>query len=335
MDRRRLSRKLLSLYGDPADPRGMVALAQEYLESMRVRAFSERTVETRHKALAYFIEWCAQREIRRPLEVHKPLLERYQRHLFHQRKANGEPLSFRTQHGRLATLRGWFRYLARQNHILSNPASELELPRIEKRLPRQVLTASEVEQLLDSAELSDPLGLRDRAILETFYSTGMRRMELAALALYDVEMELGTVQIRQGKGKRDRIIPIGERALAWIDRYLIEVRPQLVWDPSERALFLTNEGRPFGLQRLTNLVRDYLLAAGIEKSGACHLLRHTMATLMLEGGADVRFVQQMLGHAKLETTEIYTHVSIRQLKAVHSATHPAARLERPSQRAED
>ena len=134
--------------------------------------------------------------------------------------------------------------------------------------------------------------------------------------------------IREGKGKKDRVIPIGERAVAWLDKYLDQARPRLAAEPDDGTLFLTVQGEPFGPNRLSGLVRDYVEAAGIGKHGACHLFRHTMATLMLEGGADIRFIQQMLGHARLDTTQIYTHVSIRMLKQIHSATHPAAQLKR-------
>ena len=133
--------------------------------------------------------------------------------------------------------------------------------------------------------------------------------------------------VRQGKGKKDRMIPIGDRALAWIDKYVTEARPSLSVEPDDGTLFLSNLGDSFSPGRLTQMVREYIDAANLGKRGSCHLFRHTMATLMLEGGADIRFIQQMLGHAELSTTEIYTQVSIRKLKEIHTATHPA-RLER-------
>jgi integrase/recombinase XerD len=151
------------------------------------------------------------------------------------------------------------------------------------------------------------------------------------LRLYDVDREAGIVTIREGKGKKDRVIPVGERAVAWLDKYLDQARPRLVAEPDDGTLFLTAQGEPFGPNRLSGLVRDYVEAAEIGKHGACHLFRHTMATLLLEGGADIRFIQQMLGHARLDTTQIYTHVSIRMLKQIHSATHPAAQLKRGSE----
>jgi integrase/recombinase XerD len=302
----------------------MAALRDGYLEALAVKNFSERTVVIRRVSIGYFIEWAEQRGVVRPGEVTRPILERYQRWLFYHRKQNGEPLSVRTQCSRLGALRAWFKWLAKQNHILYNPAGELEMPRLEFRLPRAVLTASEAEQVIAMTNVDDQLGLRDRAILETLYSTGMRRMELVNLSVYDLDVERGTVLIRQGKGKKDRIIPIGDRALAWINRYLHEVRPGLlVGDGGGDVLFLTNLGEAFHPIHMTKLVRDYVSAAHVGKKGSCHLFRHTMATLMLEGGADIRFIQAMLGHAKLDTTQVYTQVSIRKLKEIHTATHPA------------
>jgi integrase/recombinase XerD len=294
---------------------------------MRIRNYSERTIAGRTPVMGAFCDWCEARGLERPVEVTKPILERYQRHLYLHRKKNGKPLSFASQKALLIPVKAFFKWLTKQNVILSNPASELELPRPERRLPRYVLTDAEVERVLAQIDTSEPLGIRDRAIVETLYSTGMRRMEVVALALYDVDAERGTVLIRQGKGRKDRIVPIGGRALAWIARYVEEVRPTVSTGASEATLFLTHLGEPLEAAYLTHRVRELVNAAELGKRGACHLFRHTMATVMLEGGADVRFVQEMLGHSKLETTEIYTHVSIRKLKEIHAATHPSARLE--------
>ncbi len=316
-----------AIFGDPTDPRGMARLSASHLEWMRVQNYSEQTVQGREKYLRRFLLWCEERSITRPSDVTKPILERYARWLYHHRKEDGRPLSFGSQYAQLMGVRMFFRWLARHNHILSNPASELELPRRERRLPKHVLTISEAEQVINQPDIKEPLGIRDRAILETFYSTGMRRMELIGLKIYDVDAERGTVLIRQGKGKKDRMIPVGDRALVWIEKYRCESRPSLVVEPDDGTIFLTRDGTPLIADHLSNLVKRYVEAANMGKTGACHLFRHTMATLMLEGGADVRYVQQMLGHSRLETTEVYTHVSIRTLKAVHSTTHPA-RMER-------
>jgi len=224
-------------------------------------------------------------------------------------------------------VRMFFKWLTKNNFILYNPASELELPRRVKRLPKHVLTEREAEEVLAQPDVRTSVGVRDRAILETFYSTGMRRGELSNLRIYDLDIERGTVMIREAKGKKDRIIPIGDRSIAWVEKYLNEVRSMLALDPDEGILFLSRTGEHIHPDHLTALTHRYVDAADIGKTGACHLFRHTMATVMLENGADVRFIQQMLGHAQMSTTEIYTHVSIRQLKQIHTATHPA-KLER-------
>jgi integrase/recombinase XerD len=316
-------------FGDPRQEHGFGALCPAFMEWMRVKNYSPHTVENRQHYLGAFVSWCRDRGITQPAEVTKALLERYQRWLYHYRKDNGQPLTFGSQFGHLVPVRAFFKWCAKHNHTLYNPAGELEMPKVEKRLPKHVLTAAEADRVLNQANITEPLGLRDRAIMETFYSTGLRRRELASLKLYDLDMERGTVMVRLGKGKKDRMIPIGSRALAWTDRYLTEVRPTLVRQPDDGTLFLSNAGEVFSPNRLTQMVRQYVTVAELGKSGACHLFRHTMATLMLEGGADVRYIQAMLGHAELSTTQIYTQVSIRKLKEIHSQTHPA-KLDKPA-----
>jgi integrase/recombinase XerD len=315
--------RFLKPVGNPADPDGLYAHMLRYLDHRRVLAATEQTLYGVERYLRDFIGWCDLRGIERPNEVTKPMLEAYQRTLYYYRKANGEPLSFASQRGKLIPVKGFFKWLTRHNHLLYNPASELELPRSARRLPKHVLSIEEVEAVMRQTDTAEPMGLRDRAVLETLYSTGMRRMELVNLRLVDVDLGRGTVMIRQGKGRKDRMIPIGERALLWIGRYLARGRLHLVKAPDEGVLFLTRDGEGFNPEWLSNIVARYIDQAQIGKRGACHLFRHTMATLMLEGGADIRYIQAMLGHAELSTTEIYTQVAIRQLKAIHSATHPA------------
>jgi integrase/recombinase XerD len=314
------------------DPEGFEHRLSQYHEWLLVNHFSPMTAECKTKYLGYLVAWCQDRGLTRPSEVTKPILERFQAHLFHRRKENGEPLSLATQQNHLTAARGFFRWLSRQNLILYNPASELLLPRLGKRLPKHVLTVQEAERVLAVPDARTPLGVRDRAILETLYSTGLRRMEVAQLRLYDLDGDRGTVHVREGKGRNQRIVPIGERALRWIEKYLADVRPQLAVPPDEGFVFLTHHGGPFEINSLTEMIRVFVDRAEVGKKGAVHLWRHTMATLMLEGGADVRYVQAMLGHSKLETTAIYTHVAIRKLKEIHTRTHPAAQLKNPGRK---
>jgi integrase/recombinase XerD len=201
------------------------------------------------------------------------------------------------------------------------------MPKVPQRLPRAVLSVSEVERILAVPDVEDTIGLRDRAILETLYSTGVRRKELCRLAVYDLDIERGTLLIREGKWKKDRFVPIGERALAWVEKYLLEARGRLVVEPDPRALFLGLLGEPLEPGWVTLRVCQYVRKA-LGRMAGCHIFRHTMATLMLEGGADIRFIQEMLGHSNLQSTQIYTRVALTKLKEIHTATHPGARLER-------
>jgi integrase/recombinase XerD len=194
---------------------------------------------------------------------------------------------------------------------------------MEKRLPGAALTLAQVEALLGVPNVADPLGIRDRAMLETFYATAIRRSELVNLDMADLDPVGGTLHIRHGKGDKDRVVPIGGGALSWIASYLEHTRPRMQLDASEQALFLSGYGERLSATYLGNWVRKTIEAAQVSRVGSCHLFRHSCATHMLEGGADIRFIQQLLGHEKLETTAIYTQTSIEQLKAVHARTHPA------------
>jgi integrase/recombinase XerD len=197
------------------------------------------------------------------------------------------------------------------------------MPKLPKRLPQYVLTVEEVERILSEPDCSKPSGIRDRAIMELLYSTGLRRMELAKLKVHDVNLGHGTLMVRGGKGGKDRMVPVGSRAAAWLTKYLADVRPTLTAATDDGRLFLTDFGESFEKHRLGDMVKRYIANAGIPAPGACHLFRHACATHMLENGADIRFIQAMLGHAQLSTTEIYTQVSISKLKEIHAATHPA------------
>ncbi len=321
--------------GDVRDPDSLWHHLQRYLAFLEERNYSAHTVRTRDNYLRYFIAWCDERGLTRPQQLDRPILERYQRHLFYHRKADGDPLATSSQHARIIPIRHWLQWLVKQGHLRYSPAADLDLPRMEHRLPKAILTAREAEAVLAVPNVQTALGLRDRAMLETLYSTGMRRLEVIGLHVHDLDFERGTVMIRQGKGKKDRMIPIGERALAWIAAYRDGARSGLVAGKDEGTLFLTSAGEALGPTHLTRLVMDLVDKAAVGKRGSCHLFRHTVATLMLENGADIRFIQAMLGHVCLTTTQIYTQVSIRQLKAIHTATHPGKLAAAGQHRLED
>ena len=306
-------------------PDALALWRDAYLESLASRNYSPGTLEGRRDALKMFLGWAAERDLKQAGQITRPILENFQRCLWRHQKPNGQRLGWSTQRNRLGILKDFFRWLTRQNVILHNPASELELPRMEKRLPQEALSPGELARLLAIPDVADPLGVRDRAMLELFYSCGLRRAELCQLQLADLHAERRTLRVF-GKGKKDRIVPVGGRALQWVERYLTEVRPRLCLDTRTQALFLTGYGGAFNPDVLSRMVSAWLRQAGLKKKGCCHILRHTCATHMLENGADIRFIQQLLGHEKLDTTAIYTAVSIKQLQEVHARCHPSARL---------
>lgn len=323
---RRPAHRFIETVGAPRDPEGLYRAMVHHLEALAVKGYTEASCYNSERYIRDFIAWCESRGLSRPGQITDSILEAYQRSLHYYRQKNGAPLSSYSQRAKLSPLKTFFKWLARQGEIGANPASDLDLPRMLQRLPRHVLSIEEVERILTLPNIDSPLGLRDRAMMEVLYSTGMRRMELAHLELSDIDFGRGCVLIRLGKGKKDRLIPLGERAACWVRRYLDNARPGLAGNERELTLFLSRDGEPLNLAWLSCNVAAYVRRGAAPKHGGCHLFRHTMATLMLEGGADLRYIQAMLGHAQLSTTQIYTQVALHQLLAIHATTHPGANL---------
>jgi len=251
------------------------------------------------------------------------MLYRYKKYLHFYRQKNERPLTIGTQRVRLTAVKMFFNWLYEQNHIPVNPAKELELPKLPQQLPMNYMSIEEVEQLLSTPDINNPIGLRNRTMMEVLYSTGIRRAEVLNLKLFDVDYGRGMLMIREGKGRKDRVVPIGKRALDWIGYYLSGSRTIISRNELNEYLFITNSGGAIRPVTLTKLMHNYLKESGVNKTGSVHIMRHTAATLMLDNGADIRHIQELLGHASLTTTQLYTHVSIKKLKAVHERTHPA------------
>ena len=297
-------------------------MAGRYCVWLRERNYSVHTVVLMKRHLRTFSNWCEERDIKTITSVTKDSIRRYEAFTHNLRKESGEAYSVYAKSQRLSAVKTFFTWLTKQGVLVYNAASDVVLPKIPKRLPRNFFSIEEAEVVLNAPDITTPLGQRDRAIMEVFYSTGMRKMELTNLALPDIDFAGGLIMIRSGKGNKDRVVPVGQRALGWVTKYLIDVRPKLVRDQDDGTVFLSNRGCNMYDGGLSVLVRKYIVKAGIEKKGACHLFRHSCATLMLEGGADIRYIQELLGHEHLSTTQIYASVTLTKLKEVHEKCHP-------------
>ena len=310
-----------------AIPMAFATALDAYVAWMQVHHYRLDSTRARRRGVAAFAAWCGQQGITNPSEVAFDHCERYAAHLEKRDRHDGKGrLSRSSRVNLLGDVREFFRFAVVHDFASWNPAADVDGPLTQVASAsgnQEALTLDEIERVLVAPDTATPDGLRDRAILETLYSTGIRRAELVHLCLGNVYAD-GVVRIDNGKGGKDRVVPIGTRALQWIARYRSEVR--VVRDPlgDARALFLTADGQPLTERGLDTLVTKSFRAAGITAPGGCHLLRHTCATHLLEGGADLASVQRMLGHARMTTTSHYTHPCMEVVHAAWRRTHPAA-----------
>ncbi|MCP1726146.1 integrase/recombinase XerD [Natronospira proteinivora] len=239
-----------------------------------------------------------------------------------------EFLAWRVQQGarprstarQLSSIRRYFRYLVREGRRSDDPSSDIEMPRLGRPLPKS-LGESEVEALLAAPEVEKPLGLRDRAMLELLYATGLRVSELVSLRLDQVNLRQGVIRIN-GKGERERLVPLGEESQAWLQRYVEEGRSGILGGRQSPFLFPTRRSEHMTRQAFWHIIKRYAQRAGISRGLSPHTLRHAFATHLLNNGADLRVVQMLLGHSDVSTTQIYTHVARERLKSLHEEHHP-------------
>ncbi len=239
----------------------------------------------------------------------------------HLRRLRRQGLSSRSIARALVAMRGFYAHLLEAGERSDNPAVNLSPPKMWHKLPR-VLSERQVEELLDAPDLEQPLGLRDRAMLETLYATGARVSELVGLSLPQIRLEVGFIVV-VGKGSKERIVPVGEEAEGWLERYLAEVRPLLIQGRHE-TVFVNRRGGPLTRQGFWKILKSYGRRVGI-RGLSPHVLRHSFATHLLEHGADLRAVQMMLGHSDISTTQIYTHIHAQRLRSLYDRYHPRSR----------
>jgi integrase/recombinase XerD len=297
----------------------MTAGFEGYLLYLRAKGYTEGTIRWQRCDLQAFQAYLNQQEISSFNAVTPETIQAYLAQL------KKRQLSPRTQGAHLSAIKGLFSYLAQHGLATIDPAAGIEPPKPVATLP-EVPTEAEILQLLAVPDLRTPVGIRDRAILELLYSSGIRRQELINLNLSDVDMENGYLQVIQGKNHKDRMVPIGDVALKFVEAYLKLVRWWFLRDPGERALFIDSaKGNRLSPQTVKHIVAKTIRKTGITKKVTPHTLRHAMATHLLRNQADIRHIQMMLGHASVATTEIYTQLAIDDLKAVCRRAHPHGR----------
>ncbi|AEJ43578.1 site-specific tyrosine recombinase XerD [Alicyclobacillus acidocaldarius] len=287
-----------------------------FLDHLRLeRGLSENTATSYARDLTDFCRYLA-REHRTIRDADRTAVLRYLSDL------KGRGMKSTTIARRMSALRSFFRYLLREGVLEADPTAHIEVAAPDEHLPR-VVSEEDVERLMAAVRRPDAMGLRDRAMLETLYATGMRVSELVALSLEDVELAAGFVRVF-GKGKKERVVPLGEMAQDALRLYLRYGRPLLVRDRGEGAVFVNRFGRRLTRQGFWNILKGYAQQAGVSVEVTPHTLRHSFATHLLEGGADLRVVQELLGHADISTTERYTHVTPHRLREVYRNAHPRA-----------
>ena len=302
-------------------------IASKYITWLKYRNYSPQTIKLRRYYLGYFLAWCSEQEIKIPQQITLSHLEKYQKHLANSPSTRSKSgiLSPQSRQQYLKHLKVFINWLEKKNYLKQNPVKEIKIEKAAKSLPRNIPDNSQIEMIINQTDPNKRLGIRDRAILEVFYSTGIRASELIRLCVSDIDCEAETLTVREGKGRKGRMVPIGTRACHWVKKYTKEVRPQLC-ENGETILFLTQQKKPFSeAMGIIKCVRKYLKKAKIETRGSCHIFRHAMSIQMIRNGASTRYIQEILGHSRISTTQIYTKVTVEDLKRVHTQYHPAER----------
>ncbi len=295
----------------------MKSLVKEFINYLAVeRGLADNTLDSYNRDLKQFMVFLENEKVENVQKATRNVIMSYL--LFLQKR--GRATATVSRH--LAALKSFYHFLLREKYIEKDPTANLESPKLEKKLPR-ILTVNEVENLLSQPRGNEPAGLRDKAMLELLYATGIRVSELISLDINHINLDMGYIRCF-GKGSKERIVPVGSLARKCVHEYLQKGRPKLIKNRSEKALFVNQHGRRLTRQGFWKIIKKYATRAGIAKDITPHTLRHSFATHLLENGADLRSVQEMLGHADITTTQIYTHLTKGRLREVYAKSHPRA-----------
>ena len=306
----------------PSTPTKNEEYLARYLDLLRLQRSAKRTVESRYLDIRGFIRFLEDRGTCDLREATRKDVDDYQGHIYYYRKADGNPYTTETQIIKLSSVTCFYRVLVTAGLLLFNPAADIELPRRGQRLPSDILSKKDMRKILAAPDTSTVYGYRDRTLLEVLYSTGVRTAELCALTVSNVDLDEGFLQVLEGKGLKDRTVPLGEIACKYLAEYIKTVRPHLVRHKSGDTLFLTRSGRSFDRSCIHKKLKSYAAKCKLEKNVTARSFRTTAATDMLRGKANIRQIQEMLGHRSLSTTQIYARVVRDDLKKEHQKTHP-------------
>jgi integrase/recombinase XerD len=297
----------------------------ELEQYLKIRNFAKRTIDYTCWKIEKFTAYLKQNNIFNIDMITKKIIRSYQIELYQMINAKGIQNSVGHQNNMMSAVRQFTRFLYERDYIVSDPARDIQYAKIPKTLPRSILTKTEARRIIHAPDIKTALGYRDRVILEVLYTSGIRKQEVIQLILNDVDYHDGILKIENGKGGKDRIVPLGRIACRYLENYIKSVRPELIKDPYNNHLFLSLKGNRLSKNMIWELVKKYAKKAKIKKNVHPHTFRHTCATAMLKNKADLNTIRKILGHASLNTTQIYTHLNITDLKAVHKQCHPRER----------
>lgn len=297
----------------------------DYLTWLKAMDRSPHTIRDAGYTLRNFVIHLAKENVHHIEDLTRTVIEDYQQELAFSLTAKGRPLTVRTQIKRLGVIKGLTRYLNDHDYMVHDPSSKIKLPKEPRRLPRSILTPSEVKKLMNTPDIRTDSGYRDLIILEILYDTAVRRSELAGIKVHDVDLDGGYILVC-GKGDKERVVPLSARVCELIKNYILAIRPDYIKEKDTGWLFMNDKGQQIHVHTVWMIVKKNAKKAHLNKNITTHTFRHTCVTHMLKNGAPIRHLQEMLGHESLESTQIYTRVTINDLKDIHAKYHPGDSL---------
>ena len=297
-------------------------LFSKFLQYLKLNNFSVKTIESYKNSLKFYLKFIICQKIKETEYFTIQTAVGFNKYLLAYKKADGKKLTPKSIAGYYNKTSRFHIFLLKNSYILFNPYELLEPIKSKKDILKKSIPVEDVEKILAQPRLNTLSGIRDRTMLEVLYSTGIRKEELRSLQIYDVDLNAGFIKVK-GKGKKDRIVPIGENACKFLDKYINTARIWLMNDASEDHLFLSKRGRQLSEGSVGLIIQTHIKSANLKKHYSCHSFRHTCAVEMLKGKANIKHIQEMLGHSSLSTTQIYTQMLPLDLKKIHLETHPS------------